>query len=41
MDLDGILASESPADGGGVRVTTERGEALYDLSVLAQALRQR
>ena len=41
MDLDGILASGAPPDQGGVRVTTERGEAVYDLAMLAQVLRQR
>lgn len=41
MDLDGILASESVVDKGGVRVTTERSESVYDLAVLAQALRLR
>ena len=41
MDVDSILASDATVDKGGVRVITERGESVYDLAVLAQALRLR
>ncbi len=41
MDIDGLLASTATIDQGGVRTLTDRGELVYDLAVLTEALRLR
>ena len=41
MEIDAILASDATVDKGGVRTITEHGEAVYDLRVLTEVLRQR
>ena len=41
MDIDNILASDAAVAKGGVRGTTERGDAVYDLPALTEVLRVR
>ena len=41
MDIDGLLASTATIDQGGVRTLTDRGELVYDLAALTEALRLR
>ncbi len=41
MDIDGLLASTAMVDQGGARTLTDRGELVYDLAVLTEALRVR
>ena len=41
MDIDGLLVSAATIDQGGVRTLTDRGELVYDLAALTEALRHR
>ena len=41
MDIDGLLASTAMVDQGGARTLTDRGELVYDLGALTEALRHR
>ena len=41
MDIDGLLASTAMVDQGGARTLTDRGELVYDLAALTEALRLR
>ena len=41
MDIDGLLASTAMVDQGGARTLTDRGELVYDLAALTEALRVR
>ena len=41
MDIDGLLASTATVDQGGARTFTDRGELVFDLAALTEALRLR